>query len=307
VSGISGGCFNPAVGTGLDLASLLVSGGTMQYVWIYWLAPCLGAVFASAIKIYMNLPSHAESEGLPLVVPATEALGTFLLVFTAALTGEGIAIGAVLLALVYMGDHVCGADYNPAVTLGVALRMTVPRREWWKVLVTILAQFLGGFLGALSAYGVNGAVLYPAANGTKGIYGATAFEALWTGLLVYVVCAVMTPIGNENEREDNERRGHSRSYQGLAIGFVVAGGIYCGTATGGGSGGVFNPALGTAIVIVNYIFDGGSCSDLWIYYAGPFMGSLLGAGLFALLHLHRDPYQEYFEIPTDTPQDTTYY
>ena len=31
-----------------------------------------------------------------------------------------------LMGMVYMGDHVCGADFNPAVTLGVALRFGTP-------------------------------------------------------------------------------------------------------------------------------------------------------------------------------------
>jgi hypothetical protein len=49
-------------------------------------------------------------------------------------------VGSILIAMVYMGDHVCGADYNPAVTVGVALRMAVPWRELWKVAVTVIAQ-----------------------------------------------------------------------------------------------------------------------------------------------------------------------
>lgn len=106
VNAISGGCFNPAVGTGLQLASLATgNGGSMRNVWIYWLAPFLGSIFASLVKTYMNLPSHQEAEGLPLVVPLTEAIGTYFVVLTAALTGEGLAVGAMLLAMIYCGDH----------------------------------------------------------------------------------------------------------------------------------------------------------------------------------------------------------
>jgi aquaporin Z len=290
VPGISGGCFNPAVGTGLNFASLLGATGTMQNVWIYWVAPAVGAVLATVVKIYMNLPSHQEAEGLPLVVPLTEAIGTFFIVLTAALTGEGLAVGAMLLAMVYMGDHVCGADYNPAVTLGVAIRMAVPLREYWKVGVTLLAQFAGAFLAALTAYGVNKSVQYPAQSVSRGVVGATVFEAIWTALLVYVVCAVMTPThGEEDAAVMEERKGHSRSYQGLAIGFVVAAGIYCASVSGSNSGGVFNPALGTAIMTVDTAFSGKSAADMWIYWVGPFAGSVLGAGLFTLLHFHRDP------------------
>jgi aquaporin Z len=290
VGPISGGCFNPAVGTGLDFASLLVTGGNMNYIWIYWAAPLLGAVLGALAKVYMNLPSHQDVETLPLVVPVTEFLGTFFLVLTASLTGDGLAIGAILLAMVYMGDHVCGADYNPAVTLGVALRMGVPLKEYWKVLVTVLAQFAGAFVAALAAYGLNGSVKYPNPDGTHGVGGAVMFETLWTTLLVYVVCAVMTPTHSEDDPDvAEERKGHSRSFQGLSIGFILAGGIYAAGQYGGGSGGVFNPALGTGIAVVDYAFSGAPLGHLWVYWVAPFLGSALGAALFTLLHHHRDP------------------
>lgn len=290
VGPISGGCFNPAVGMGLDFASLLVSGGGLSYIWVYWAAPCLGSIAASMAKVYMNLPSHQEVDTLPLVVPVTEFLGTYFLVLTASLTGDGLAIGAMLLAMVYAGDHVCGADYNPAVTLGVALRMGVPLKEYWKVLVTVLAQFAGALAAALSAYGLAGTIHYPNMDGLHGIAGAVMFEALWTSLLVYVVCAVMTPTHSEDDPDvGEERKGHSRSFQGLSIGFVLAGGIYSAGAYGGGSGGVFNPALGSAIAITDYAFDGASISNLWVYWVAPLIGSVMGAGLFTLLHSHKDP------------------
>ena len=183
----------------------------------------------------------------------------------------------------------CGADYNPAVTLGVALRMGVPLREYWKVLLTFAAQFAGAFAAAFIAYEVSGGVNYPSDDGVHGVIGAFVFEMIWTALLVYVVCAVMTPTQGEEETLAEERKGHSRSFQGLAIGFVVTGGIYCGTKTGGASGGVFNPAVGAAIMTLNWAALGKSATSMWVYFAGPFAGSIIGAGIFTLLHYHADP------------------
>jgi len=298
VGPISGGCFNPAVGMALDFVSMLAShgngsggAGNLSYIWLYWTAPLLGAALAALAKVYMNLPSHQEAAWLPIVVPLTEFLGTYFLVLTASLTSDGLAVGAMLLAMIYMGDHVCGADYNPAVSLGVALRMGVPLREYPKVLVTCLAQFAGGLLAALTAHGLTGTVHYPNPSGaTNGFGSALAFEALWTTLLVYVVCAVMTPTQSEDEAgAGDERKGHSRSFQGLTIGFLVAGGIYAAGEHGGGSGGVFNPALGTGIAVVDWAFNGISPGYLWIYWVGPLIGSVVGAGLFVLMHSHKDP------------------
>ena len=59
---------------------------------------------------------------------ATEALGTFVLMFTVGatvLSGSAlapVAIGAALMAMIYAGGHISGAHYNPAVTIAVLVR-----------------------------------------------------------------------------------------------------------------------------------------------------------------------------------------
>jgi glycerol uptake facilitator-like aquaporin len=52
---------------------------------------------------------------------------------------------------------------------------------------------------------------------------------------------------------------------------------------------VFNPALGTGIAVIDWAYNGANINFLWIYWAGPFIGSFLGAGIFVLLHSHKDP------------------
>ena len=49
VGGISGGVFNPAVGTGPILVDALMGDGAFDELWIYWAGPLLGGVAAAGV------------------------------------------------------------------------------------------------------------------------------------------------------------------------------------------------------------------------------------------------------------------
>ena len=40
---------------------------------------------------------------------------------------------------------------------------------------------------------------------------------------------------------------------------------------------------------IDAAFNGKSAASIWVYLVGPFAGSVLGAGVFTLLHYPRDP------------------
>ena len=76
---ISGGLFNAAVGTGLDVARIM-HGNSSHYLWIYWVATLLAGLLAALVKVYVNNTSHfsgnsASIFGLPVVVLIIEFIG----------------------------------------------------------------------------------------------------------------------------------------------------------------------------------------------------------------------------------------
>ena len=72
-----------------------------------------------------------------------EFIGTFFLVFTIGLTGNPLAIGIMLTVLVYMGGHISGAHYNPAVTISILCKKLIEVKE---AINYILAQLIASFL-----------------------------------------------------------------------------------------------------------------------------------------------------------------
>src|SRR5690606_32222272 len=113
-----------------------------------------------------------------------------------------LAIGFVLMIMVYMGGHVSGGHYNPAVTLGVMLRGKATPGElvgYW------LAQILGALLAAVVTLYLKGDVTSAAA--ALPTVPALIAEFLFTFALVFVVLNVATAPATEGN-----------SYYGFAIG-----------------------------------------------------------------------------------------
>jgi len=58
VGDVSGGAFNPAVGTGPHLVSWFVGQGLYSNTWVYWIGPILGAVLAALFFRITNLQEY---------------------------------------------------------------------------------------------------------------------------------------------------------------------------------------------------------------------------------------------------------
>jgi aquaporin Z len=194
-----------------------------------------------------------------------EFIGTFFLVFTICLatnpkTGAGalapLAIGAVLMVMVFAGGHVSGAHYNPAISTAVLIRGRMLSNEW---VPYVTVQVLGALLAALIARAVTGA-------GTAGTFAGQGkmliVEFLFTFALGYVVLNVATARGTDGN-----------SFYGLAIGFTIVAGAF---AVGGISGAAFNPAVALGGSVFG-IFD---WSNLWVYLIANFLGGAAAGYVF---------------------------
>lgn len=69
VGGISGGAFNPAVGTGTTVVAAFVNGASaLKHLWIYWAAPLLGGILAGLVFRVTNSAEIGEpNRGEPVV------------------------------------------------------------------------------------------------------------------------------------------------------------------------------------------------------------------------------------------------
>ena len=201
----------------------------------------------------------------------TEFMGTFFLVFTVCLAAGGrtslppFAIGASLMAMVYMGGPISGAHYNPAVSIAAVLARKLPGAD---LLPYLVAQLAGALVAAAIADWILGAPFAPAPAPTASALQALAVEALFTFALCLVVLNVAT-----------SKRSAGNSYFGLAIGFTIAAAAFAG---GPISGGAFNPAVGLGTILVGAVGGKGSLGNAWLYVVGPCLGAVAASRVFAM-------------------------
>lgn len=199
----------------------------------------------------------------------TEFIGTFFLVFTVGMcvikpdigNFAPIAIGAVLMVMVYAGGHVSGGHYNPAVTLAVWLRGRCPGAD---VPGYMLSQVIAAVAAALLVLHLKGSPLVTPME--LKIFPAPLAELVGTFALAYVVLNVATAkatAGNSN--------------YGLAIGFTVTAMAY---AVGGLSGGAFNPAVAVGLAFMGLV----KASNIWFFLVANFAGGALAAGIFRFVN-----------------------
>jgi len=200
-----------------------------------------------------------------------EGFGTFALVTggcgaivvdraTGALGHVGVAacFGLVIMVLIVAVGHLSGAHFNPSVTVAFALTRHFP---WREVAPYLLGQIAGAVTGALALRLLFGAGTGLGATVPSGSpLQALGVEMLLTAVLMFVIMAVATD---------------TRAVGQLAA--VAIGGAVGLDALWGGpvTGASMNPARSFGPSLVS-----GQWQAHWVYWLGPLLGAILGAGLY---------------------------
>jgi len=194
-----------------------------------------------------------------------ECLGSCLLVMSYGLTGNALAVGLVYASLIYMGGHISGAHYNPAVSFAFWIKNDLTGIDF---LLFFLAQITGAFVAGMLLFFFQETIFFVEPPTGTSILQQSAAEIIFTFLLVYVILVVATSTAFQKN-----------NIYGLIIGFSLAGIIFAG---GPISGGIFNPVVSAGPVILDSLNGGLSYLSLPVYTLSP----MAGAGLAAFIFLY---------------------
>jgi aquaporin Z len=274
---VSGGCFNPAVATGIG-----VSGFSFGPILPYIVAEFIGAAIAAGLfKVVrpdgevVGEPGSKTAEASLVSKLTAEFIGTFVLVLTVGLNVLGkspagaFSIAASLMCMICALGDVSGANFNPAVSLCLIINGALD------------ATTAGMYMGVQIAGGVVAAFTYALIYGGKAFelgpgagYGfgqAGVAEIVFTFVLCLVVlCAAVNP------------KTKTENFFPLAIGSCVTVG---GFAIGSISGGSLNPAVSFGLASAAIMSHGaGSLINAAAYTVFEFIGGAMAASVLMATH-----------------------
>lgn len=190
-----------------------------------------------------------------------EFLGTFFLTSAIVFSRDPLAIGLMLIALIYIGGHVSGAHYNPALSLAAYLRNKLSQNDlffYWG------SQFLGAFVSVLifrlimsSFYMVD----------VQPEFAGATISFFNEALLTFVLGMTFLTMTQASKFNNN-------TVYGLAIGFALMAIAFY--------GGLFNPAVGLASMACRLV--SGAEMATWqavvVLIGGPLVGGAASAYLY---------------------------
>jgi glycerol uptake facilitator-like aquaporin len=200
-----------------------------------------------------------------------ELLGTFFLIFAVLYTGNALAIGLIFMAMIYVGSHISGAHYNPAVSLAHWLNGTLHGRRFThgNILFYFLAQIIGGALAAFLMYGLSGQAVLIEFPPTISLLIPAGFEALFT----FLFCLVILTITSSDYYKDIR-------FHGIALGLTLSGIAFIPPL-------IVNPAVALGSIVVALVTGSkitAIFNALLVHVVPPLLGALASVFTFRYLN-----------------------
>jgi len=182
-----------------------------------------------------------------------------------------IAVGFIVIAMIYAFGHISGAHFNPAITVAVWIRGFITPID---AAIFILVQLLGALCGSMLAWIITDTVPF-IMPGTDSDDGVPQGRCLMAEIIYsFAICMVVINVATTESQRGN-------FFYGVSIGMTVASGL---ASVQKISGGCFNPAIGTALSITHSFKDHGTIQYIWIYLLGPVIGAVLAGFSFYVIN-----------------------
>ena len=197
--------------------------------------------------------------------------------------GVALAFGLTVLTGAYALGHISGGHFNPAVSLGLWAGGRFPARDLPGYMI---AQVLGGIVAGGLLYFIasgNGSVIGQAVVGDPATAGAFASNgygslspggyALGAALVCEIVMTAMFLVVILGSTHHRAPAGFAPIAIGLGLTLIHLISIPVTNTS-------VNPARSTGVAL----FAGsGAISQLWLFWVAPFIGALIGGGLYKWL------------------------
>ena len=225
---------------------------------------------------------------------AAEAFGTYWLVLGGCgsavlaaafpevgigLLGVSLAFGLTVLTMAYAVGGISGGHFNPAVSLGLVI---AGKFEWTELLLYVVAQVVGGCLGAITLYlivtgkadfsGVGGFASNGYGNLSPGGFSLIAVlitEVVMTAFFLIIILgstSVAVPAG------------FAPISIGLALTLIHLISIPVSNTS-------VNPARSLAVA---FFAETGALSQVWLFWIAPLLGAAIGASIWKGLLSSKD-------------------
>ena len=194
------------------------------------------------------------------------------------LLGVSLAFGLTVLTAAYAFGHVSGAHFNPAVSLGLWAGGRFPARD---LLPYIVAQVLGAALAGFVLWQIaSGRADFTVDSNTAGAFATNGYDdwspggySMAAALVCEIVLTAMFLVVIMGATHSRAPSGFAPIAIGLALTLIHLVSIPVTNTS-------VNPARSTGVAI----FAGGTpLAQLWLFWAAPIVGGVLGGILYKWL------------------------